>query len=412
MSRKVTRNLTLSIALFVCLTASSSWAASYRVLLPFNGANGLEPTAGLLFDAAGNAYGTTQGGGPNEKGEIYELSPTTGFHIIYAFHGKDGYGPKGSLTIDAQGNLYGTTYAGGGYKNCYGDCGTVFKLSPPIGNGHWTETVLYSFTGGDDGQYPFGSVIFDQAGNLYGTTQLGGTSGQGVVFQLTPSPAGWTETVLYSFTGGDDGGQPLCSLVSDSAGNLYGTTSRGAQGGTAGTVFELVSLGSGFWTFSVIHEFDLNSEDGSSPNAGLIFDDQGNLYGTTAAGGTNRCGGSGGCGTVFELTQNVGVWQETVLHNFDGQDGYGPCAGLVLNADGNLYGTTKFGGQGSGNIFELRRPSPGHQWTERSFSFPGDLHLGGYPEAPVSFDAAGRIYGTAFSGGSNGDYGVIFRITP
>lgn len=411
-SKPVFANCILALGSFLFLTVSG-WSASYKVIVPFSGSNGLEPVAGLIFDASGNAYGTTQGGGPNGKGEVYQLSPTSGFHIIYAFHGKDGYGPMGNLTMDSQGDLYGTTYAGGSYKNCYGACGTIFKLAPPVGNGNWTETVLYSFTGGGDGQAPVGGVILDQAGNLYGTTQLGGTFGQGVVFQLTPSPTGWTESAIYSFTGGNDGNQPLCSLVSDSTGNLFGTTSHGGQGGVAGSIFELTSQGSGLWTFSVIHEFALNGEDGSSPTAGLIFDDIGNLYGTTAVGGSNRCGGSGGCGTVFELAQDSGAWEETILHSFDGSDGYEPVASLVLDSEGDIYGTTFFASQGAGNIFELKRPLPGQNWTERFFNLPADGHLGQWPKSSLSFDRTGGIYGTTFAGGPNGtNSGAIFRIAP
>jgi len=403
------RSFVLSLVAFLCVTTASASSASYKVLFPFSGSNGLEPVAGLIFDAAGNAYGTTQGGGPYGKGEVYQLSPTSGFHIIYAFHGGDGHGPKGNLTMDAQGNLYGTTYAGGGSRTCIGGCGTVFKLAPPVNNGHWTETVLYSFSGGNDGAYPWAGIAIDQAGNLYGTTQHGGTFDQGVIFQLTPTPSGWTDTVLHNFACCDDGALPQGGMIADAFGNLFGMATYGGPE-NCGIVFELTSQ-DGSWTYTVIYTFGINAGDGTTPTGGLIEDDMGTLYGTTAAGGINKCGGAGGCGTVFELTQNLGGWQETILHNFDGSDGEGPAASLTLDAKGNLYGSTSSGG-GAGNIFELRKPSPGQEWTERFFSLPSDGHLGLFPESSLSFDSAGRLYGTTFAGGSNGSDGVIFRIAP
>ena len=402
----------VSLAVFLYMTMPSAWSASYKALFPFSGNNGSAPVAGLLFDATGNAYGATEGGGPDGKGEVFQLSPSSGFHIIYAFHGKDGYGPKGSLVMDSTGNLYGTTYAGGGSRNCLGGCGTVFKLTPPVNGGRWTETVLYAFSGGGDGKYPFDSVVLDQAGNVYGTTQHGGTFDQGVIFQLTPTPSGWTENVLNNFACCDDGALPQGGMVADTSGNLFGmATYGGSENG--GIIFELTSKGNGGWSYNVIYTFGVTPDDGTTPTGNLVFDDSGNLYGTTFYGGVSGCVGHQGCGTVFEMTQDQGTWQETIIHNFDGVDGQGPLAAVVLDGSGNLYGTTFFGGQGVGNVFELVRPIPGQEWTERSFGFPSDAHLGQYPESTVSFDSVGRLYGTTFSGGPNGtNDGVIFRITP
>ena len=262
--------------------------------------------------------------------------------VLHSFNGNgaDGYQPEASLIFDAVGNLYGTTYWGGTYG-----FGTVFELTPS-GGGGWTETVLHSFQpNGTDGNYPIAGLIFDAAGNLYGTTSAGGTYGFGTVFELTPEEGGgWTETVLLNFNG-TDGSYPHAGLAFDAAGNLYGTT---GYDGTYhyGTVFELTPTAGGGWTETVLHSFG-NGTDGASPFAGLIFDAAGNLYGTTSAGGTY------GTGTVFELTGG----REQVLYSFKsryGADGATPYAGLIFDAAGNLYGTTYWGGNyGDGTVFEL-----------------------------------------------------------
>ncbi|MBZ5574560.1 MAG: hypothetical protein LAO09_22110 [Acidobacteriia bacterium] len=392
----------LMLVLFFSLTSINASSDSFKVLFSFP-VQAHYPGSGLVFDAAGNAYGTTEGGG-YQRGTVYQLSPTSGFHIIYAFHGADGRQPQGNITLDADGNIYGATFFGGDLNSCFGyGCGVVFKLSPPINGRGWTETVLYSFTGKHDGTYPYAGIVFDRAGNLYGTTQFGGASNQGVVFELTPTPVGWTENVLYSF-GGDDGAQPLGRIVLDSAGNLYGTTESGGLYGR-GTVFELSPNDSevGQWKFTLIHSF--SPSDGAAPGAGLVLDDVGNLYGTTQIGGMNNDG------NVFELTPGLGDWTEAVLHNFSGPDGASPAADLMLDNSGNLYGTTYYGGDGVGTVFELIRPAPGGQWSERSFAFPADGHLGAHPSSPVTLNQ-GHLYGTAsFGGEANGGYGVVFRIT-
>jgi uncharacterized repeat protein (TIGR03803 family) len=253
---------------------------------------------------------------------------------------------------------------------------------------------------------PLSGVILDQEGNLYGTTQLGGPSNTGTVFELVPSESGWAKNVLYSFSGGDDGAQPFGSVVFDSSGNLYGTAAYGGYNGY-GTVFELAPnrFDREQWTFTVIHTF----VDGFTPIAGLILDAAGNLYGTTSGGG-----GYCNCGIVFELSPVLGSWEETTLYSFDGEDGNAPGANLVFDNLGNLYGTTRIGGKdGIGNVFQLSPPAPGGQWTERSFSFPPSWKIGAYPASSISLDSAGRLYGTTTSGGEpNGGNGVIFRITP
>ena len=326
-----------------------------------NGTDGTAPLAGLIFDAAGNLYGTTYNGGTSADGTVFELTPAAGGtwteKVLWSFgNGTDGTAPLAGLIFDAAGNLYGTTVSGGTYGN-----GTVFELTPAAG-GTWTEKVLWSFGNGTDGYQPFAGLIFDAAGNLYGTTSEGGTYlYNGTVFELTPTAGGgWTEQVLHSFNyNGTDGVWPYAGLIFDAAGNLYGTTESGG-GGTygSGTVFELTPTGGGGWTEKVLHSFfcsPFNCTDGYSPRAGLIFDAAGNLYGTTYNGGTYQYG------TVFELTPAAGGgWTETVLYSFgNGTDGVGPVAGLIFDAAGNLYGTTAYGGTGvdglneGGTVFEL-----------------------------------------------------------
>jgi uncharacterized repeat protein (TIGR03803 family) len=283
------------------------------------------PASSLIFDGAGNLYGTTTtsfGGncGPDGCGMAFELSPKSGggwketvLHV-FKLNGKDGINPQGNLILDAFGNLYGTTGSGGDCNQQYG-CGTVFELSPKSGG--WKETVLHNFNG-MDGAYPEAGLIFDAGGNLYSTTNSGGTgkcnfggfSGCGTVFELTPKTGGgWTETVLYSFKGKDgDGSRPTAGVVIDAAGNLYGTTEYG--GGVSntfcdngcGSVFKLTPKADGSWTETVLHGFNNNGEDGTFPLGGVILDAAGHLYGTTYIGGNGGCGFSPpGCGTVYEI---------------------------------------------------------------------------------------------------------------
>jgi uncharacterized repeat protein (TIGR03803 family) len=302
-----------------------------------NGTDGYYPRASLISDAAGNLYGTTIYGSTYGWGTVFELTPTTGGgwteQVLHSFgNGTDGGEPRASLIFDAAGNLYGTTYGGGIYCHSIGGCGTVFELTLTAG-GNWTEAVLYNFGSfTDDGYEPSASLIFDAAGNLYGTTQFGGIHGWGTVFELTPTTGGgWSEQVLLNF--GTGGAFPQAGLIFDAAGNLYGTTSEG--GTNIGTVFELTPNVGGGWTETVLHNFG-SGTDGSYPYAGLIFDAAGNLYGTTQYGGTyNSC--SGGCGTVFELTPTAGgKWTEQVLLNFNGTGGANPYAGLIFDAAGHL----------------------------------------------------------------------------
>jgi len=263
--------------------------------------------------------------------------------VLYGFTGAgDGGEPGyGDLVFDQAGNLYGTTITGG-VGNCNSPsetCGVVYKLTPS--NGGWTESVLYSFAGGSDGGNPYAGVIFDAAGNLYGTTALGGQYGNGTVYQLTPSGSGWVESILYAFHGGDDGVNPTGGLIFDQSGNLYGTTSAGGPGG-GGTVF-MLKPSNGNWTFSVAHTFT-GSGSSPGPSDSLIMDAAGDLYGTTASAGAYLTG------SVFKLTPFHGGWTETDLYTFTCDVGCYPHGSVLLDATGNLYGTAELGGTGSGGI--------------------------------------------------------------
>jgi uncharacterized repeat protein (TIGR03803 family) len=302
--------------------------------------DGFLPGAGLVIDASGKLYGTTVYGGTHNLGTVFELNKAGTKIVLFAFSGPDGANPWADLVRDAAGNLYGTTAAGGsGNCNNGSGCGTVFLISA---NG--TETVLHSFAGGvADGQTPFAGLLRDADGNLYGTTNAGGTAGFGTVFELS---ATGTETILHNFAGYlTDGMYPQAGLVRDKAGDLFGTTLEGGAYGY-GTVFKLNKTGKE----KLLYSFGSTGTDGKNPGAGLVRDTAGNLYGTTEAGGGTGCNGNG-CGTVFELTK---ARVEKVLYSFDTANaGAVPFAALILDAAGDLYGTTSNGGAGFGTVFKI-----------------------------------------------------------
>lgn len=404
----------------IVLFAATVWSQE-SVVYSFSDPNGdVLPQAGVISDASGNLYGTTFYGGTYGMGTVYELSwAASGWTetILHSFNvdGVDGFFPTGSLIFDSAGNLYGTTQFGGSGNCSVGfGCGTIFKLSP-AGNGTWNETILHQFKGNDGWQVHAG-LVFDSNGNLYGTTVNGGKFGWGTVFELSPAKSGnWTLKNLHSFSGGMDGGVPYGNVVLDSAGNIYGLTYEGGGVTSAcrygcGTAFELVRGQNGHWTGKVLHNFTTSSGDGQYPFGSLIFDKQGNLYGTASSGG-----GSSNSGIVFELSPSSGgAWTETVLHNFNDSatDGAGPNAGLIFDSAGNLYSTTIGGGSdGQGTVFELS-PAGGGTWSEtilHSFSNQG---VDGYnPNGGLMLDNAGNLYGVTASGGQSQD-GAIFEVTP
>lgn len=417
------RSVVLTIALVVVLLLGSRPAAAQEKIIHnfvANGRDGNNPDAGLIQDPSGNFYGTTYGGGNSGGGTVFKLSPRSGGgwreKVLYSFqgNGSGGYSPTASVVRDKAGNLYGTTYDGG-------NNGGVFELSPQSGGG-WKETVLYSFRGSIDGGQPFSGVTLDPAGNVYGTTEIGGNAQIGTVFELSPKGGGaWTETVLHSFQG-LDGKIPIGGLNFDGAGNLYGTTS---EGGTAnyGVVFELSPQGGGSWTETVLYSFGANSQDdGGYPVASMIFDSAGDLYGTAAYGGGGGCNETGkGCGAVFELSpKSGGGWTETILHAFqnNNQDGTEPQGGLVRDAAGNLFGTTSAGGTttgtcyimaGCGTVFEVK-PEGGGVWEERVLhNFLNNGKDGQNPYCTLVLDATGNLYGTAYIGGVH-DFGIVFEL--
>ena len=345
--------------------AGSGWV--FTPIYSFTGGNdGAGPTARVIIGTNNNLYGTTIGGGGSAEcgsqfgyqgcGTVFKLSPqptvckavlcTWRESSLYRFTGEsDGALPwLGDLVFDQEGNLYGTASAGGQPgSDCSSGCGVVFELTPS--QGAWTEMVLHGFTGVPDGLTPYGGVIFDSAGKLYGTTSGGGASGYGTAFELTPSGSGWAESILYNFQGGSDGGGAIAGLTTDGAGHFYGATVNAGAGG-GGTAFDLSSSGSG-WTFTSL--YGLSGSNNSGPVANLVVDSSGGLYGTSWGGGVF------GYGSVFKLSYSDGNWVYTTLHDFTGGvDGANPASSVAMDSRGNLYGTTSSGGAtGSGVIFEV-----------------------------------------------------------
>jgi uncharacterized repeat protein (TIGR03803 family) len=400
--------------------------AQEKVLHSFNpsAGDGSTPVGGLIFDAAGSLYGTTDKGGAYGYGSVFELSPASGGgwteKLLHSFNqdGTDGIFPQSTLILDAAGNLYGTTYMGG-VNGTSG--GTVFELSPGAG-GTWTEKILHQFGNPGDGVNPQSGLISDAGGNLYGTTLDGGVFSVfgGTVFELSPATGGgWTEKVLHSFGKGKDGQYPSGSLIFDASGNLYGLANQGGADTYYGTVFELTPLAGGAWVEKILHSFNVlhQGEGGQNPVGGLIFDAAGNLYGMTDLGGVcSNCFSAGG--TAFKFSPSVsGGWDEKILHTFNPYtaDGSYPVSGLIIDPSGNLYGTTPAGGSHAttltgGTVFELK-PQAGGGWAEKILHNFGKGTDGGIPFSGLIFDAAGNLYGTTQQGGAYG-YGTVFEITP
>jgi uncharacterized repeat protein (TIGR03803 family) len=381
-----------------------AYAQTGTVLYGFSGPDGALPNAGLTADGKGNFFGTTYSGGTSVYGTVFELSPNGkgGWTetVLYKFTGGvDGGRPNASyLVLDKDGNLYGTASQGGQGCSPTG-CGVVFELSPSGSN--WTEKVLHSFSGGSDGAFPENGLIMDSAGNLFGVTQNPGT-----VFELSPSHGDWTERVIYT------GGGTMAGLTMDTAGNIYGTAGL-PYGNSPSTVFELSPDGQGGWTPTVIHTFAGYPNDGDFPIGTLVFDSAGNLYGTTEFGGAycKRNVGPSGCGTVYKLSPGKnGQWTAAILESFFGGRGIQPTSGVTLDAAGNIYGTTTLGGKGlGGTVYKLVAGKHGKYKEKVLWTFDGTN--GSVPYAGVILDREGNLYGTATSAGPGGA-GVVFEVTP
>jgi len=402
--------------LFVLMVAStqSAQAQTFTVIHDFTGGqDGARPFAGLTMDQSGNLYGTTDNGGVRFGGccgTVFKLTNRVSgwvFTPLYSFQGSpDGAGPMARVVFGPDGRLSGTTYGGGSFTDLYAcryGCGTVFRLQPPAtaprsALAPWGETQLHDF-GSDDTQYPTGDLTFDQEGNLYGTTSFkhysGGRGQGGSVYQMR----GTSEAILYNFADDPQNGyEPWGGVIFDRNGNLYGTTIFGGAG--VGTIFQLTSSGSG-WTKNVLYRFQGGS-DGGCPFGGLISDEAGNLFGSTS-------GYNSQVATIFELTPSGGGWTFSVLYTFAGD---GPKASLVMDAAGNLYGTTCGDCELSndkGTVFKLTHS--GNSWIYTLLhQFTGGTD-GAEPFSNVTLGANGKLYGTATGGGAHG-YGVVWEITP
>lgn len=393
-----------TVALLLMATA---WGQSTQVMVTFGGSKG-EGEFGLVADAAGNLYGVGLGG-PHDAGTVFKISQNADGSwtqtLLHAFGGlSDGSYPNGGLIMDRFGNLFGTTCLGGP-----SGAGIVYRLSPQS-NGQYTETLIFALGYGQY-CYPFGNTLaMDAAGNLYGVSGFGGFIREGQVFELTPQTGGmWRETILHNFghnsAGDPDGINPLGGVAVDSSGNVYGTT---YAGGTLnmGTVFKLAPVGGGLWKEIIIHNFE--GADGKYPVAGVTLDAAGHIYGIA------QQGGQGNSGAVYQLTPGPnGGWVRNVIHSFvrDGIDGAVATDGLTIDAAGNLYGTTHGGGlYGDGIVFEFSPNGDGTFTSNILQTFGNDL-AGSHPYAGITLDGAGNLYGTTTDGSAQG-LGAAFKITP
>jgi uncharacterized repeat protein (TIGR03803 family) len=401
LGRMIFGTLALAVfsGLFLC-AARSAQAQTETVLYNFTGgSDGGGPRSSLTSDGAGNLYGTTYAGGASGAGTVFELSPngqggwneTVLYNFCSALNCSDGGYTASYVLFDASGNLYGTAYNGGAYLY-----GVVFELSPRAGG--WTESVLYNFTGGSDAG-PTNGLIMDSAGNLYGLTNpaIGYGGGAGTVFELSPSGGGWTKQDIYTVD------NAYGALTMDGSGNIFGTT--------LANVFELSPNGNGGWNTAVIHTFAGAPKDGNDPYAGVVLDKAGNVYGATGIGGAKNAG------TVYKLSpvtsgKKKGTWKEKILYSFksNGKDGIAPLK-IVFDMAGNIYGTTNGGGKTSdGTVFELVAPVGKGGYKEKVlWSFNGTD--GNQPVDGLILDSLGNLYGTTYEGGSANN-GVVFEVTP
>lgn len=431
----------LSILLISALTlwSKESPATSPGITVyTFSGLDGANPTSGFVMDKSGVLYGTTENGGSTGDifgcgaasvygcGAVFSLTPPSApggawtEAVLYSFTGQngDGISPDSNLAMDQNGALYGTTFYGGitsGSPSGYG-YGVVFQVAPPglAPGGVWTETVLYRFTGGEDGAYPVGVVVGANRA-VYVTASRGGLFGEqcpdqrgcGTIYELKPPQTGgsWTGKAIYRFTGHqDDGSGPDAALARASTGVLFGTTQYGGTS-NSGTVFSLSPppVAGGAWTERVLYAFTGQNGDGYSPNTPLVIGKGGALHGTAG-------GGAFGLGVVFSLAPPAtpgADWTESVLHSFAGQlDGSGP-GGLTITEDGVLFGTTIFGGltagdcpSGCGTVFKIVPPASGVDWIEYVLYRYQSFTHGYYPTGTV-FGSGGTLYGTTSMGGNS-----------
>ncbi len=426
---RTTFHNTLAALVFVCLLfgGQAAVAQTFSTLYNFTGgADGGFPYAGVTLDPRGNLYGiATLGGntscyygGESGCGTVFKLSHVGGswtFGLLYSFAGgDDGWQPYAAVTIGPDGTLYGTTYLGGGTGCQQEGCGTVFQLRPGANFCRsvlcpWTETQIYQFTNGLDGGNPLAGVTFDANGNMYGTTiRAENNQDFGSVYELSPSSHGWILTALYDFSDFDQAGSPQGGVLFDQHGNLWGTTYLGGaddcldpqEPEPCGVLFELTPSGSG-WNYRTAYEFEASV--GGGPTGTLINDQSGNLYGTLDENGANGNGG------VYQFNLSSGV---RMLYGVSGnpEANYGPQGGVVMDQAGNLYGVDPYNGAyNEGFVFKLS-PSNGG-WTSTDLhDFTGG-NDGAAPYCTLVVDANGNIYGTTAYGGTH-NRGTVFEITP
>jgi uncharacterized repeat protein (TIGR03803 family) len=403
--KKICAQISLLAVFAFFMGAQQVVAQTESVLFSFGGSNGNGPQSGLIAGGNGVFYGTTETGGSSNEGTVFELARTANGWTEKVLHNfgtgsNDGTQPVAGLVMDSAGNLYGTTTKGGANGG-----GTVFELVRLSGGGR-VERILHSFNPNNtaEGNNPYGGLILDSGGNLYGTCYFGGHKNYGTVFELLPATGSWKEKTLGSFSGLNGWG-PFGSLIFDSAGNLYGTTAKGGAADYYGIVFKLAPGAAGAWTISTLYSFD--NYDGESPEGTLVFDAAGNLYGTTGEGGA-------GYGSVFELSPNTsGMWNYAALLEFSGgTSGAFPGPALIFDKAGNLYGTASNAGTGYGGVtFELS-PSAGGTWSQTILhNFTTNNQDGNGPTGALAMDRSGNLYGTTGAGGTS-DMGIIYEIVP
>jgi uncharacterized repeat protein (TIGR03803 family) len=400
----------LSVLAVMAALMGTVSAGPPQVIHSFGEEGGEYPDTDLVMDGAGNIYGTTVTGGDIGSGTVFQLTPSGDgwtHTVLHSFtSGADGGQPYKGVTLDPQGNIYGTTVVGGTGGACPEDgCGVIYKLTNS--GGTWTHSVLYNFTGGDDGYGPGAGLTRDPRGNLYGMTPTGGAYGLGVIYQLRPQPGGdWKLSVIHAFTGGNDGGAGSAGRLLLRGGRFYGVATVGGEHGK-GIAFELSRSSTGSWRLKTIYAFK-GQPDAGFPYGAVAFDTAGNLYGTTYYDGEYNYG------AVYQLSPTPsGEWKERVLYSFTGgSDGAGSISNVVFDAAGNFYGTTSEGGGGCGcgTIFKLA-PGDDGQWTASTahrFQGPPD---GAFPYNGMVGDSQGNFYGATVHGGDDND-GTVYKFTP